>query len=160
MHLKNLWDVWRREVGAAEEFGVHLEKSWLSPCIVYKNYKQPAAATGYEAIHCGSPGCSVKPAGRFKQPPQALIARICVAAENVNNNRFRRKNKKFARASHSFLYFSLPFLHGYNVKLTNFTFCGKLKQATTKFYFSFWTWVGILWIQLQGVSPTFDIVYR
>ena len=33
----------------------------------------------------------------------------------------------------TFLYISLPFLHGYDVKLPNFTFSGGRKQATTKF---------------------------
>ena len=41
----------------------------------------------------------------------------------------------------SFLYISLPFLHDYNVKMPNFTLYGERKQATTKFYFSFWTWI-------------------
>ena len=36
---------------------------------------------------------------------------------------------------HAFLYISLPSLHGYDVKLPNFVFCGERKQATTKFNF-------------------------
>ena len=48
---------------------------------------------------------------------------------------------------HTFSYISLPCLHG-----------GR-KQATAKFYFFFWTWIGMLRIQLQpGGSPTFDKV--
>ena len=38
---------------------------------------------------------------------------------------------------HTFLYFSFPFLHDYDVKMPNFAFYGGRKQATTKFYFSF-----------------------
>ena len=56
---------------------------------------------------------------------------------------------------HTFLYISLPFLHDYDVKFPNWTFHGGRKQATTKFYFFFWTWIGILGIQLQEGSPTF-----
>ena len=38
---------------------------------------------------------------------------------------------------HAFLYISLPSLHDYDVKLTNFTFCGGREQnATTLFLFS------------------------
>ena len=39
---------------------------------------------------------------------------------------------------HTFLYISFPFLHDYDVKMPNFAFYGGRKQATTKFYFSFW----------------------
>ena len=35
----------------------------------------------------------------------------------------------------TFLYFSLPFLHDYDMKMPNFAFYGERKQATTKFYF-------------------------
>ena len=59
----------------------------------------------------------------------------------------RERNKKRQSVMHvhhiffSFLYISLPFLHDYDVKMPNFTFYGERKQATTKFYFSFWTWI-------------------
>ena len=33
------------------------------------------------------------------------------------------------------------FLHDYDVKMPNFAFYGGRKQATTKFYFSFWAWI-------------------
>ena len=59
---------------------------------------------------------------------------------------------------HTFLYISLPFLHDYDVKFPNWTFHGGRKQATTKFYFSLLTWIGIRGIQLQEGSPTFDKV--
>ena len=39
--------------------------------------------------------------------------------------------------------FFYPFLHryDYDVKMPNFVFYGKRKQATTQFYFAFWTWI-------------------
>ena len=54
--------------------------------------------------------------------------------------------------------FHCPFLHDYNVKMPNFVFYGVRKQATTKFCFSFCTWIWSLGIQLQEGSPTFDKV--
>ena len=59
---------------------------------------------------------------------------------------------------HTFLYISYPFLHDYDVKVPNFAFYGERKQATTKFYFSFWAWIWSLEIQLQEGSPTIDKV--
>ena len=59
---------------------------------------------------------------------------------------------------HTFLYISFPFLHDYDVKMPNFAFYGGRKQATTKFYFSYCTWIWCLGIQLQEGSPTFDKV--
>ena len=72
---------------------------------------------------------------------------------------FKKPSNNFARASH-FLYISLPFLHEYNVKMPNFAFPGEHKQATTKFYFSFGTWIWSLGIQLQKGLLTFDKVSR
>ena len=60
---------------------------------------------------------------------------------------------------HGFLYIFLPFLHGYDVNMPNFAFYGGRTQATTKFYFSYCTWIYKKWylgIQLQEGSPTFD----
>ena len=59
---------------------------------------------------------------------------------------------------HTFLYISFPFLHDYDVKMPNFAFYGGRKQATTKFYFSFWAWIWSLEIQRQEGSPTIDKV--
>ena len=50
---------------------------------------------------------------------------------------------------HAFLYISLPFLHYYDEKMPNFVFYGERKQATTKFYFAFWTWIWSLGIHIQ-----------
>ena len=61
---------------------------------------------------------------------------------------------------HAFLYISFLFLHDYDVKMPNLAFYGGRKQATTKFYFSFWAWIWSLEIQLQEGSPTFDKVKR
>ena len=41
---------------------------------------------------------------------------------------------------HAFLYISLPSLHGYDVKMPNFTMYRGSTEATTKFPLSFWTW--------------------
>ena len=59
---------------------------------------------------------------------------------------------------HAFCTFLCPFLHDYDVKMPNFAFYGGRKQATTKFYFSYCTWIWCLGIQLQEGSPTFDNV--
>ena len=40
--------------------------------------------------------------------------------------------------------------------MPNLAFYGGRKQATTKFYFSYCTWIWCLGIQLQKGSPTFD----
>ena len=79
--------------------------------------------------------------------------------ERKKNNRFNKQNNNVARASHLFvLYISLPFLHHYNVKMPNFAYYGEFIQVTTKFYFSIWTWIWSLGIQLQEGSRTFDKV--
>ena len=75
--------------------------------------------------------------------------------QKKQKNSFNKQNRSFAPASHFFVHV-FPFLHDYDVKMPNFTFNGKLKQATMKFYFSFWTWIRSLRIQLQFGSPTFD----
>ena len=59
---------------------------------------------------------------------------------------------------HAFCTFLCLFLHDYDVKMPNFAFYGGRKQATTKFYFSYCTWIWCLGIQLQEGSPTFDNV--
>ena len=69
------------------------------------------------------------------------------------NNRFNEQNSNFARAAHFFV-ISLP-IFARPQKLPNFTFYRERKQATTKFYLSFWTWISPLEIQLQEGSPTF-----
>ena len=45
--------------------------------------------------------------------------------------------KTTSHVHHTFLYISFPFLHDYDVKMLNFLFYGKRKQATSKIYFSF-----------------------
>ena len=63
----------------------------------------------------------------------------------------------FARASRFFVHFFAVTVHYYDVKMPNFTFYGGRKQATTKFYFSFLTFVPSPRNQLQGNWPTLDI---
>ena len=75
------------------------------------------------------------------------------------NNWFNKQNYNFARVS-LFLNISFLFLHDYDLKMPNLAFYGGRKQATTKFYFSFWAWIWSLEIQLQEGSPTFDKVKR
>ena len=58
----------------------------------------------------------------------------------------------------AFLYISLPLLHDYDVKIPNFTSYGGCKQATTKFSFSFWTWLWFLGIRFKESSLAFDKV--
>ena len=57
-----------------------------------------------------------------------------------------------------FCTFLCPFLDDYDVKMPNFVFYGGRKQAATKFYFSYCTWIWCLGNQLQEGSPTFDKV--
>ena len=44
----------------------------------------------------------------------------------------------------------------FDVEMPKFTFYGGCKQATMKFSFSLWTWIGFSGIQLLKDSPTFD----
>ena len=59
---------------------------------------------------------------------------------------------------HAFCTFLCPFLHDYDVKMPKVAFYGGRKQATTKFYLSYCTWIWCLGIQLQEGSPTFENV--
>ena len=45
---------------------------------------------------------------------------------------------------HVFFYISLPSLHDYDVKMSNFTMYRGSTQATTKSPLSFWTWIMVL----------------
>ena len=47
-------------------------------------------------------------------------------------------------------------MHGYDRKMSNFTFGGGRKQATAKF--SFWTWIWFLGVRLKKNSLAFDEV--
>ena len=68
------------------------------------------------------------------------------ATRMAKNNTFNEQNSNFARAAHFFVIPS-PFLHDSNVKMPNFGFYRERKQATTKFYLSFWTWISPLGFQ-------------
>ena len=54
---------------------------------------------------------------------------------------------------HAFLYIFSPSLHGYDVKLPNFTFCGGCERKTTTLFFFSWTLIQSVRIQLQKKSP-------
>ena len=69
--------------------------------------------------------------------------------EKVKNDKARqgkkqgkkgKKNNKAKKTTlhvhQAFFYMSLPSLHGYHVKMPDFTFCEGRKQAMTKLYFS------------------------
>ena len=67
------------------------------------------------------------------------------------NKNVKKKNKKTIgliskttlHVHYPFFHISLPALHDYDVKMPNFVFYGARKQATTKFCFSFCTWIYI-----------------
>ena len=65
-----------------------------------------------------------------------------------------KKHNNFARASYLFEHNFTA--HNYDVKMPNFV--GGRKQATTKFYFSFWTSIRSPIIHLQEGLPLFDKV--
>ena len=86
-------------------------------------------------------------------------------SNDADGNENVKKKKKILLAKQQlctctmlFCTFLCSFLHDYDVNLPNFAFYGGRKQATTKFYFSFCTWIWCLGIQLQEGSPTFDKV--
>ena len=51
---------------------------------------------------------------------------------------------------------SLPSLHDNDMKLPNFTFCGRREHKTATLFLFFWTLIQSFRIQLQKNSPTFD----
>ena len=61
---------------------------------------------------------------------------------------------------HHVFHISLPLLHYNDIKMPHFTFNGERKEAMTKLYFSLWTWIWSLGIQLQEGSSRFDKVTR
>ena len=77
--------------------------------------------------------------------------------KRLKNNRFNKQKNNFAR-THAFLYITLEFLHDHDVEMPNLVFYEERKQATTKGYFAFWTWIWSLGIQIQEGSCTFDKV--
>ena len=60
---------------------------------------------------------------------------------------------------HPFLNFSLPSLQDYDVKLTNFPFCGRRKHKTTTSFFLSWTSVQFFRIQLERNLLLLDLVF-
>ena len=78
--------------------------------------------------------------------------------ENVKKQQVLLAKQQLCTCTMLFCTFLCPFLHDYDVNMPNFAFYGGRKQATTKFYFSYCTWIWCLGIQLQEGSPTFDKV--
>ena len=66
--------------------------------------------------------------------------------ENVGKNNGFISKTTTLHVYHTFCTFLFPFLHDYDVKMPNFAFYGERKQATTKFNFSFCTWIWSLGI--------------
>ena len=94
-----------------------------------------------------------------------LVTIGTLRSNDADGNKNIKKNNGFLLAKQQlctcitlFCTFLCPFLHDYNVNMPNFAFYGGRKQATTKFYFSFYTWIWFLGIQLPEGSPTFDKV--
>ena len=63
------------------------------------------------------------------------------------SKRFNKQNNNFAQAPHFFVHF-LPVFARLRRENALFRVYGGRKQATTKFYFSFWAWIWSLEIQL------------
>ena len=63
----------------------------------------------------------------------------------------QKKNNRFYKQNNNFFVHFCPCLHDYDVKMPNFTFHGVRKQPTTKFCFSFCTWIWSLGIQLAYI---------
>ena len=91
----------------------------------------------------GSPCCFADVTRNFK-----IQQRGWQRGRQQKNNRFYKQNNNF------FVHFC-QCLHDYDVKIPNFTFHGVRKQPTTKFCFSFHTWIWSLGIQLLEGSATF-----
>ena len=81
---------------------------------------------------------------------------MATATRSSKSNRFVKQNDNFARSSRLFGHFFAS-LHDFDAKMPNCTFYGGRKQATTKFSFSFYTWMRSPRNQLPKKSPTFDI---
>ena len=77
---------------------------------------------------------------------------------DVNKNgkkRFKLVRKQLYTAS-PFVCISLSSLHYYNVKTSNFTFCGGCEHKTKTFFFFSKTLIQPVRIHLQKKLPTFD----
>ena len=70
--------------------------------------------------------------------------------ERQKSNRFRRTKQQLCTCNT--LYITLPSLYDYDVKMPNFTFCGKREDKTTTLFFFPWTSIQSFRIQLQKNS--------
>ena len=89
---------------------------------------------------------------RFMSTVSIGTLRSNEATATRSKKRFNKQNNNFARTSHFFVHFFavLALLRRENVY--NFAFYGERKQAMTKFYFSFWTLIWSLGIQIRRVG--------
>ena len=55
--------------------------------------------------------------------------------ERQKSNRFRLAKQQLCTCNTLKLYISLPSLYDYDVKMPNFTFCGKREHKTTTLFF-------------------------
>ena len=78
--------------------------------------------------------------------------------ESKKSNGLIRQNNNFARASRFFVHFFAVTARLGHMRIPNFTFCERSKQAMTKFSFSVWTWIWLIEIQRQRRSLAFDKV--
>ena len=67
----------------------------------------------------------------------ATAMAMAMAAKNFKKAIGLLSKTTHLHVHHTFLYISLPSPHDYDVKMHNFTFYGRRKQATTNFSFSF-----------------------
>ena len=72
----------------------------------------------------------------------SLLGSLSNDDADVNENRKKAKayfgKTTILHVHHAFLHISLPSLHGYDVKMPDFTFCGgREHKATTIFFFFF-----------------------
>ena len=81
----------------------------------------------------------------FRCRPSPPILRGTLKIQRRGRQRERQKNLTISlirktttsHLHHAFLYISFLFLYDYDLKMPNFAFYGRRKQATTKSYFSF-----------------------
>ena len=85
---------------------------------------------------------------------------MTLSKDDGDSNETGKETAKQQLITSRFVYFSLPWLHDYEVKAPNFTFCeGREHKATTFFFFSC-TLTQSFRIQRQKNMPTFDELHE
>ena len=88
-------------------------------------------------------------AGRWHFSLETLTSNDANGNENVKKPIGFTSKTTTLHVHHAFLYIFCPFLHDYDVKMPNSALYGGRKQAKTKFYLSFCTWIWSQRIQLR-----------